>query len=113
MRLSLVESYCLPILQYCCAAYKLSVVHTKELNACWNVVYRKNFGFSKSESVTAFICGISRLNYKHVIAVAHFKLLKSLFASNNRVLKTLCATHIVRADFMNLCSEYGVTLNLT
>jgi len=26
VRLSLVESYCLPILQYCCAAYKLSVV---------------------------------------------------------------------------------------
>jgi len=23
------------------------------------------------------------------------------------VLKTLCATHIVRADFINLCSEYG------
>ena len=26
VRLSLVESYCLPILQYCYAAYKLSVV---------------------------------------------------------------------------------------
>jgi len=51
--------------------------------------------------------------YKHVIALAHFKLLKSLFASSNRVLKTLCATHIVSADFMNLCSEYGVTLNLS
>jgi len=76
-----------------CAAYKLSVVQTKELNACWNMVYQKKFGFSKSESVTAFICGMGRLNYKHVIALAHFKLLKSLFASSNRVLKTLCATH--------------------
>ena len=38
----------------------------------------KIFGFSKSESVTAFICGMGRLNYKHVIALAHFKLLKSL-----------------------------------
>lgn len=56
---------------------------------------------------------MGRLNYKHVIALAHFKLLKSLFASSNRVLKTLCATHIVSADFMNLCSEYGVTLNLS
>jgi len=35
------------------------------------------------------------------------------FASSNRVLKTLCATHIVSADFMNLCSKYGVTLNLS
>ena len=31
VRLSLVESYCLPILQYCCAAYKLSVVQTSVL----------------------------------------------------------------------------------
>jgi len=29
------------------------------------------------------------------------------------VLKTLCATPIVRADFINICSEYGVTLNLS
>jgi len=29
------------------------------------------------------------------------------------VLKTLCATHIVIAYFMNLCSEYGVTLSLS
>ena len=90
-----------------------SVVQTKELNACWNMVYRKNLGFCKSESVTAFICGVGRLNYKHVIALAHFKLRKSLLASSNRVLKMLCATHIVSADFMNLCSEYGVTLNLS
>jgi len=77
------------------------------------MVYRKIFGFNKSESVTAFICSVGRLNYKHIIALAHFKLLKSLCASSNRVLKTLYATHIVSADFMNLCSEYGVTLNLS
>jgi len=41
VRLSLVESYCLPILQYCCDAYKLSIVQTKELNECWIMVYRK------------------------------------------------------------------------
>jgi len=61
-------------------------------------------------SITAFICGTGRLNYNHIIALAHFKLLKSLSASSNRVLKTLCAAHIVSADFINLCSEYGVTL---
>ena len=35
--------------------------------------------------------------------------------SVTQVLKTLglCATHIVSADFMNLCSKYGVTLNLS
>ena len=40
VRLSLVESYCLPILQFA-VQHKLSVVQTKELNACWNMVYRK------------------------------------------------------------------------
>ena len=95
---------------------KLSAVQTKELNACWNMVYRKIFSFSKSESVTAFTCRmghIGRLNYKHIIAIGHFKLLMSLCASSNQVLKTLWATHIVSADFINLCSEYGVTLYLS
>jgi len=42
VRLSLVESYCLPILQYCCAAYKLSVVQTKELNSDKNFYVEKH-----------------------------------------------------------------------
>jgi len=60
------------------------------------MVYRKMFGFSKSESVTAFICGIGRLNYKYIIALANFKLCKSLYASSSRVLKTLCAILLVQ-----------------
>ena len=61
----------------------------------------KNFGFSKSESVTAFICGMDRLNYKHAIALAHFKLLKSLFASSNRVLKNvMIVPHILLVQIL-------------
>ena len=46
-RLSLLESYCLPVLQYCTSAVYLNVTQLSELNACWNMVFRKIFGFHK------------------------------------------------------------------
>jgi len=73
------------------------------------MVYRKIVGFGKSESVTAFICGMGRLNYKRIIALAHVTLSKSLREGRNRVLKTLCASHIVSSGFSNLCCEYDVS----
>jgi len=51
LHLSLQESYCLPVLTYAVAALSLSVRQENELNACWNSVYRKLFGFHKWESV--------------------------------------------------------------
>jgi len=44
---SLQESYCLPMLTYAAAALNFTVRQEKELNACWNSVYRKLFGFHK------------------------------------------------------------------
>jgi len=41
----------LPVLTYAVAALSLSVRQENELNACWNSVYRKLFGFHKCESV--------------------------------------------------------------
>ena len=55
LHLSLQESYCLPVLTYAVAAVNLSVKQEKELNACWNSVYRKIFGFHKWESVKCCI----------------------------------------------------------
>ena len=47
LKLSLMESFCLPILQYSIVAFDLSAVQISELNASWNSVYRKIFGFNK------------------------------------------------------------------
>ena len=65
LRLNLMECYSLPILQYCVAAIKFTVTQLKALSACWNMAFRKIFGFHRWESVRTFICGLGRLDFKH------------------------------------------------
>jgi len=49
-------------------------------------MYRIVFRFHKWESVKTFICGLGRLDFKHICALARLKLLKSLFSTDNSVL---------------------------
>jgi len=58
VQLRLQETYTLPILTYTIAAMDLEV---KQLNVCWNSVYRRLFGFHKWESVRGCISGMGRL----------------------------------------------------
>jgi len=66
VHLTLQESYCLPILTYAAVAVKYTARQEQELNAAWNSVYRRIFGFNKWESVKAFIKGVGRLDLHHV-----------------------------------------------
>jgi len=66
LQLSLLESYCLPILTYAAAAVSFKVRQLAEPNACWNSVYRKIFGFNRWESVKVFIQGLGRLDLTHI-----------------------------------------------
>lgn len=67
LHLTLQESYSLPILTYAIAAIKLTTKQQRELNVCWNMIYRKLFGFHRWESVKSFICGVGRLDLHHII----------------------------------------------
>ena len=49
------------------AALKYTAKQEDELNACWNSVYRKIFGFSKWESVRCFIGGLGRLDFHSIL----------------------------------------------
>ena len=49
IQLQLQESYCLPILTYACAGLNPDASHIKDLNVCWNSVYRKNFHYNRWE----------------------------------------------------------------
>ena len=66
LKLSLIESHCLPILTYATVAMKLSKIQINELNICWNSMYRRVFGFNKWESVRSFINGMGRLDFFHL-----------------------------------------------
>ena len=60
------ESYCLPILCYAAAAVKYTTRQEDKLNASWNSVYRRIFGFNRWESIKAFITGLGRSDLHHI-----------------------------------------------
>ena len=89
IHLSLQETFCKPILTYGIVAMHLTVEQTRILNCCWNSVYRRIFGFNKWESVSCFICGLGRLDLRHIILLSRAKFYKHLNNISNLVLNTL------------------------
>jgi len=104
------EGYSLPILQYCVAANKFTDTQLKVLNACWNMAFRKIFGFRRWESVKTFICGLGRLDFKQIYALRYFKFWKSVYISSDDVLRTVFSCFANSQDFNQLCYFYGVTV---
>ena len=78
VQLSLQESYCLPILTYSTPAVNLRMKQVSSLNAFWNSVYRKIFGFHKWESVRTFIYGLGRLDLHHILLMRRLKFFNHL-----------------------------------
>jgi len=65
--LHLQETYCLPILVYAASHYILMIskLMSDELNACWNLVIHRVFGYHKWESVSAVLLGLGQLKTSH------------------------------------------------
>ena len=80
------ESYCLPVLTYAMAALNLTVKQKKELNACWNSVYRKLFGFHKWQSVKCCINGLNRLDLHSIIKLRRVSFYRHMVFSDSRLL---------------------------
>ena len=51
VKLSLVKSYCLPVLIYCIGALNLPVAKIKDLGVCSNDCFCKLFGYKRFDSV--------------------------------------------------------------
>ena len=104
----LVESYCLPILLYATTAYHLSLSQLNDLNVGWNSVYRRIFGFNKWESVTSFIGGLGRLNFKCLRDYSCLKFIKQGTVSSNNVFRILSIRHFMCSTFKVLCNRFGI-----
>ena len=59
----------------------LTTRQTSELNACWNNVIRRLFGFNKWESVSAMLLGLGRLNINHLIMLRKVRFYRHLLHS--------------------------------
>ena len=72
-------------------ALHLNDKQTSELNACWNSVIRKLFGYHKWESVSAVLLGLGRLNFKHLVMLRKVKFYWNLYCSTDMFLNfSLC-----------------------
>jgi hypothetical protein len=112
VKLSLLETHCLPFLLYATTAVNLNHVQVCDLNAGWNSAYRKIFGFNKWESVRSFIAGMGRLDFKSIRAYLCIKFCKFGMQSLNTVLRGLAIRHVLSVEFKEYCEVNGVNLNV-
>lgn len=110
MQLHLQQAYCLPILQYATAAVNLTQAQLSTLNACWNNVYRKIFGFNKWDSVRMFIGGLGNLDYTSLRCLAMYNLFNAMINSNNNVVKMLVNMFCLSKEYSNLCGKLEVVM---
>ena len=84
--LHLQETYSLSVIMYAMPSLYLNNRQINELNACWNNVIRRLFGYSKWESVSALLLELGRLNVKHLTMLRKVKFYRNLLHSCNTVL---------------------------
>jgi hypothetical protein len=108
IKLNMMESYCLPILLYATAALDLQQQQLADLNAGWNSVYRRIFGFNRWESVKSFIAGIGRLNFCYLRMYLYIKFCKFGLSSSNKVFSSLICRHVATNEFRLRCNVYGL-----
>src|SRR5271166_3080118 len=76
VKLEMLESYCLPIILYAMESLNVKGPQLKEVNAWWNAVYRKIFGYHKWESVKGLICELGRLDIMHIVNLRRLLFIK-------------------------------------
>jgi len=73
---------------YTLLIYNADVSVTKDLNVCWNSVYRRLFHYNRwDESVKCCIKGLGRLDLVHILALQKLKFWYKIRHSSNR---TVC-----------------------
>jgi len=103
IQLSLQESHCPSILTYVVTAVSLNVSQYNELNACWNSVCRRIFGFHKWEPVRSFIDGLDRLDFKHLVMTYKVRFYKKLAYGADSVMCCLFYVHLMDTDYVAKC----------
>jgi len=72
----------------------LTTRQVDELNACWNNVIRRLFGYNKWESVSALLLLLERLNVKHLIMLRKINFYKRLLYSSDVFIHNMCCTFL-------------------
>ena len=78
VKLSLIETHCLPVLLYGLDSLNLPSRQLAELNSWWNSVYKKIFGYHKWESVKELIFMLCRIDFYSLLNIRCMFFLKRL-----------------------------------
>ena len=81
----------------------------RQLNVCWNSVYRKIFHYNRWESVKCCINGLRRMDSVHILAFQALIFWKSLMQSTNRTLYSTYMCFRRERDYMILLRTYNCT----
>ena len=103
------ESHCLPILSFATTAYDLNQTQLDDLNAAWNSIYRRIFGFNKWESVKTFINGLGRLDFKHLRAYLRVKFIKFGLLSKNDIFNHIAKRYVMSLELNLQYEALGLT----
>jgi len=106
VQLQLQESYCLPILTYAAPALNLCDRQLREVNVCWNGVYRKIFKFNRWESVKSFICGLGRCDIIHILALRKLQYFCRIQRGQNVALYNIFQCFKLSDEYMKLLTTY-------
>jgi len=98
-------AHCLPMLLYSSTALSYTSQQLNDLNACWNSVYRRIFGFNKWDSVRTFIAGLGRMEFISIHAHLGLKFYKVGCNSNNLVFSSILKRFMFTEDFKWLCNS--------
>ena len=96
--ITLQKSYSLSVLLHAAPALTFRCRQIEELNACWNGVFRKHFGYSRFESVKQVIHGLGRLNVKHMFMLRKIEFYRHLYLSLNFLHNLLCVCLVHNVD---------------
>ena len=83
---------------YAAPALTLKCRQIEELNACWNGVIRKIFGYSRFESVKRVIHGLGRLSVKHLFMLRKIKFYRHSYLSENFLHNLFCVRLVHNVD---------------
>ena len=103
VRLELVKTYCLPLLNYCLGSFYMSASKVKELAVCWNDCFRRIFGFKRHESVKELQFFCCELPFEYIYDLQKWKLITNVSKIPD---KLLILYKLQNSVFNELCRKY-------
>jgi len=102
-RLSVVESYVLPMLTYACETHNLCSSKMRNLSMCWNNFQIPKMGVGKTITV---YCG--RLDFNHLVSLGKLSFWSKVRSTENRVLFECGRIFRYTNCFNSVCPEYNI-----